>query len=55
MADGVTTAGCAGSRHHSVALVELLAADLHVAGLHPEVTHLHMHLPRVLHTAAVDG
>lgn len=53
--DCVIAIGCAGGRHRSVALVELLAAKLRAAGPCVEVSHLHAHLPRVLRTAAADG
>ncbi|MFE9744048.1 hypothetical protein ACFYOT_04000 [Saccharothrix saharensis] len=40
--------GCAGGRHRSVALAELLAADLRSCGIPAQVRHLHIDLPRVL-------
>lgn len=40
--------GCAGGRHRSVALAEWLAESLRHDGRPVEVTHLHVHLPRVL-------
>ncbi len=42
--------GCAGGRHRSVALAELLSDDLLNVGIPVVVTHLHVHLPRVLRT-----
>ncbi|WP_202919379.1 RapZ C-terminal domain-containing protein [Saccharothrix deserti] len=40
--------GCAGGRHRSVALAEVLAALLRHDGVTVELDHLHVHLPRVL-------
>ncbi|MFD8500793.1 ATPase [Amycolatopsis sp. NPDC059657] len=40
--------GCAGGRHRSGSLVELLAATLRARGHQVEVEHRHIHLPRVL-------
>ncbi len=42
----VIAVGCAGGRHRSVALVEVLAESLAVA-LDVSVEHRHVHLPRV--------
>jgi RNase adaptor protein for sRNA GlmZ degradation len=43
--------GCAGGRHRSAALAELLAADLERLGCYRvDLEHLHIHLPRVLST-----
>lgn len=47
----VIAVGCAGGRHRSVALVEILAARLRNAGCAVTVEHRHVHLPRVLNTA----
>ena len=51
--------GCAGGRHRSAALAELLAARLTEMGVPVTVRHLHIALPRVLRTtddtSAVDG
>lgn len=46
--DCVIAIGCAGGRHRSVALVELLAVAVRATGQPVDVTHLHVHLPRVL-------
>lgn len=40
--------GCAGGRHRAPSLVELLARRLLERGHNIDITHLHMHLPRVL-------
>lgn len=47
----VLALGCAGGRHRSAALAEILAAELRAQGYQVELTHLHIHLDRVL-TAA---
>src|SRR5205823_987703 len=44
--------GCAGGKHRAAALVELLAAGLRSHGREAAVTHLHVHLPRVLRQAS---
>lgn len=44
----VIAIGCAGGRHRSAALVELLAESLVAVGKPVTVRHLHIHLPRVL-------
>jgi RNase adaptor protein for sRNA GlmZ degradation len=44
----VVAIGCAGGRHQSVALAELVAETVRAAGRPVDVTHLHVHLPRVL-------
>ncbi|WP_199441704.1 RapZ C-terminal domain-containing protein [Umezawaea beigongshangensis] len=41
--------GCAGGRHRSAALAELLTSELLADGIPAQVHHLHIHLPRVLH------
>ncbi|PRY00430.1 RapZ C-terminal domain-containing protein [Allonocardiopsis opalescens] len=45
--------GCAGGRHRSVALVELLARRLRLIGRAATTEHLHVHLPRVVRD--IDG
>lgn len=52
--DGTVTIaiGCAGGRHRSVALVELLFQRLHGHGRHVTMQHLHSHLPRVIKEAS---
>ncbi|MFI6889935.1 RapZ C-terminal domain-containing protein [Streptosporangium canum] len=40
--------GCAGGKHRAAALTELLAARLRTRDHQVDVTHLHVHLPRVL-------
>lgn len=44
--------GCAGGRHRASGLTEILARALRESGREVEVEHLHIHLPRVLKTAA---
>jgi UPF0042 nucleotide-binding protein len=51
----VIALGCAGGRHRSAALAEILAADLAGHGFDVEVEHLHIHLPRVLHPTDAEG
>jgi RNase adaptor protein for sRNA GlmZ degradation len=46
----VLALGCAGGRHRSTALAEILAAELRAQGYQVELTHLHIHLDRVLTT-----
>ncbi|MEV4212645.1 RNase adapter RapZ [Micromonospora sp. NPDC049662] len=53
--DCVVAIGCAGGRHRSVALVELLAESLHDPDARPDVVHLHVHLPRVLTSGGQHG
>ncbi len=40
--------GCAGGRHRSVALAEVLAGLLAAEGVTVELEHRHVHLPRVV-------
>jgi NTP pyrophosphatase (non-canonical NTP hydrolase) len=40
--------GCAGGRHRSVALVEMIGVALRRRGVPVEITHEHVHLPRVV-------
>ncbi|MGA4844769.1 RapZ C-terminal domain-containing protein [Streptomyces sp. G5(2025)] len=44
--------GCAGGRHRASGLTEILARALRERGREVEVEHLHIHLPRVLKSAA---
>lgn len=46
--------GCAGGRHRSAALAELLAARLTEMRVPVTVHHLHIHLPRVLRATDTD-
>jgi RNase adaptor protein for sRNA GlmZ degradation len=46
----VLALGCAGGKHRSAALAEILAAELRAQGYTVELTHLHVHLDRVLTT-----
>lgn len=40
--------GCAGGRHRAAGLIELLAQEMRNRGHRVDVTHMHVHLPRVL-------
>ena len=44
--------GCAGGKHRAAALAETLAGRLRERGHRVAVTHLHVHLPRVLRPAS---
>jgi UPF0042 nucleotide-binding protein len=52
---GPVAVGCAGGRHRSVALVEMAASRIRDEGGEATVRHLHVHLPRVVHYAALNG
>lgn len=43
--------GCAGGRHRSAALAEVMAEDLRHLGFTVTVRHQHIHLPRVVRPA----